>query len=237
MAFGKPVHCYGFIGGNWCYLFHPLQASRVQDRLDLVRQNYYTLRLQLATATNFDLTSTLAAPDANCPNLSRYTDLIFGFKDDLTSANWTAAWRGFNTSDTGWHLPSKGRFSIDVAPTAALTVAQYVGGFRLLDDTTYLDAPDLPLQLNLRRNLITGNEPPAPSGNTANSYTGTVLAGEISVTIAVTGMTSSGLALPCFIGEPTSSIGAVCGTDTVTVSLGGSQDTNTLVGIYVAKRF
>lgn len=236
MATGKPVYLYGLIGGNWCYLFHPLQASRVQDRLDLVRQNFYTLRLQLTTATGFDLTSILAAPDAHCPNLSRYTDLIFGFKEDLSSASWTAAWRGFNSTDTGWHLPSKGRFSIDVAPTTLVSVAQYVGGFRLLDDTTYLDAPDMPLLLNLRQNLITGDEPPTPNGNVTNSYTGTVLAGQTSVTIGVAGMTSAGLALPCFVGEPTTSIGATCGTGTVTVNLGGTQDTDTLVGLYVAKR-
>ena len=68
MAHGRPLYLYYLDG--WDYLFKPTQANRVDDRVDLVRQNYYTLRIQAVKSTDFSLTSTLQAPAANGIDLS-----------------------------------------------------------------------------------------------------------------------------------------------------------------------
>jgi hypothetical protein len=237
MATGKPLTIYAYLGDAWCYTFRPNQASRVDDRLDLVRQNYYTLRVQAVRTTDFSLDANGKPANANTVDLSAYSDAIFGFKTTDTATDFTAAWRGYNTTDTAWHNLSYGRFSIDVAPISTLTVAQYRAAFRLLNGTSYLDIPDFSLLLNLRQNLITGTEPTTPSGGVdPNSYTGTVLAGASSVVITVPNMTTTGQAVPFFLGSPVSTIGATCGVGIVTVELGGTVDANTLVGLYIVKK-
>ena len=237
MSVGKPIHLYALAGEPFAYLFHPHQANRVNARVDLVRQNYYTLRFQFVRTTDFDLSSTLTAPTSAQWAIDSYTDIIFGLKTSTTATDFTAAWRGFNTSDTAWHALASGRCSIDIAPTSDITLASYISVARLLNNTSYFDVPDLGLETNLRQNLITGAEPSSPSGAfDGNSYTGTVTAGNSSVAITISGMTTGGRVVPFFVGNPVSTIGATCATNTVTVTLGGPVDSNTTVGVYVIKR-
>jgi len=236
MAHGKLIHLYLFDGLG--YLFDPLQANTVKDRLDLVRQNYYTLRVQAVKKTDFAMQSDLTAPNAATVDLSQYEDIIFGLKTAIADADYDAAWRGYNTGDSAWHNLSYGRLSIDIAPTTALSVARYRGVFRLLDGTSYYDLPDLGLYVDLRQNIVVGTEPSTPSGGLGTqSYTGTVLAGASTVAITVTGMTTGGTAIPYFYGSaPTSTISATCTTDTVTVTLGGPADVDTAVAVYIVAK-
>ena len=237
MSVGKPIHLYALAGEPFAYLFHPHQANRVNARVDLVRQNYYTLRFQFVRTTDFDLASNLTAPSAAQWPIDQYEDIIFGLKATTTATDFTAAWRGYNTTDTAWHSLVNGRCSIDIAPTTSLSLASYVSVARLIDSASYFDVPDFGLETNLRQNLITGSEPSTPSGTfDGNSYSGTVTAGTDNVAITVTGMTSGGRVVPFFVGNPVSTIGATCSTDTVTVTLGGPVASNTTVGVYVIAR-
>jgi hypothetical protein len=239
MATGKPLTIYALVGEPWCYLFHPLQSNRVLPAIDLVRQNYYTLRLQAVRTTDVSLSNT-GTVTTGAVDLSAYDDVIFGMKSTATATDYSAAWRGFNTGDTAWHSLANGRFSIDVAPTTALTVQQYLGcAFRLIDgSTSYLDVPDLPLTVNLRQNLITGSEPSTPSGTlSGNVGTATVLAGNDSVTVTDAAMTATGLIIPYFYGSaPASTIAATAASGSFVITLGGPALVNTAVGYYIVRR-
>lgn len=238
MANGKPLTIYALAGDAWCYLFSPLQASRVIPEIDLVRQNYYTLRVQVVRTTDITLSNTGAATSGTV-DLSSYDDVIFGVKEAADDTDYDVAWRGFNATDTAWHSLANGRFSVDIAPTTALTVQQYLGcAFRLIDGTSYLDLPDIPLIVNLRKNVITGDEPSTPSGTlSGNVGTATVAAGIDNVVVADANMTATGLIVPFFSGsDPVSTISAVAGTGNFTITLGGPALVNTTVGYYIVRR-
>lgn len=94
-----------------------------------------------------------------------------------------------------------------------------------------------PITARVSQEVFTGNESNVPSGIvTPTLVTGTVLAGQSSVDITVTGMTSTGSALAFFSGVPVSTIAAVCGTGKITVQLGGTVDESTIVNAYILRK-
>jgi hypothetical protein len=227
---------YAHIGANWTWFLDPLRGDIVVPEVSLVRQNYYTLRVQAVRAGGFILNATGAASSGTV-DLSGYDDVIFGMKEAADDTDFAAAWRGFNATDTAWHSLANGRFSIDVAPTTALDVQSFLGcGFRLLNGAEYFDVPDIALVVNLRQNLITGSEPSTPGGTTANDGTATIADGTDSVTVTDANMTTAGLIVPFFVGSPVSTISATAGTGNFTITIGGPASGNITVGYYIRKR-
>lgn len=235
MAHGA-VRNYWTSQDDW-QLFEPLHAGIIKARDALTRQNYYTLRVQAAVRRDIDLSSSFTIATASVYSLAQYSNIIFGLKESATDTDFAAAWAGFNTGDTAWHSLANGRASIDVAPTTALDIGDYVGVFRFLDGTSYLDVPASGLIVSLRQNIITGSEPSTPGGTTDNDGTATILAGS-DTTGAITdaNMTTGGLVIPFFLGNPVSSIGATCANGSFTISIGGPAASNLTVGYYIRKR-
>jgi hypothetical protein len=236
MAHGKLKYLYYLDG--WGYFFKPTQANRVDDGLEITRQDYITLRLQAVSTTDFSLNTDFTVPDAATVDWSNYSDAITGVK---TAANYTAggdytvAFSGFDTGDTTWINAAKGRLSFAIAFTSSIAPGPYLSEIKLIDGSNTNRIPDLPLPLNLVQELVIGTEPTTPSGISGNSGTAIIPARSDSVTVSFTGMTATGLVIPSWIGNPLSTLGASCTTNSFTIKAGGPMDVNTTVGYYVAK--
>lgn len=235
---GKPLYLYLLDG--WGYAFVPQQANRVLSLVDIVRQDYYTVRLQVVSTTDFTLGSDLTAPAAAVVPINSYSTILFGLKTQAlydAGGDYSVAWTGFNTGDTDWHSLASGRASIDIATTTALAIAQYRAGVELSDGTYGVRYPDLPLFVNLRRELIVGTEPTSPSGTVFNSGSATIPAGSDRTNpVSCTGMTTAGYVIPFWLGAAQGTLGATAMTNTFTITNSGPVAADTLVGYYIVKK-
>lgn len=220
------------------YVFEPSQSNRVQPALPLVRNIYHTIRLQAVKTTSFDLNSDMTAPTAALPDWPVFTSAVFGLKTATNFDNggdFAAAWSGFDTGDTAWHSPANMRYSFAVAPTIALNVGCYLSWIELTLGGISQPLPDIPLLTPLRRELITGTEPTAPSGIGSQGGTATILNGTDSITVAFAGISATGLVIPFWIGAAQSALSATATTNSFTITAGGAVSGDAIVGYYVAK--
>jgi hypothetical protein len=187
--------------------------------------------------------STTLIPASGAYSLADQTDAIFAVKtllnvEDEGSGDLTLVASGFDATDSAWHSLANGRFSLISAWPLATAAGIYQCEFCLFDSTdneTKLPADGNAYVLEVPYKLYTGTEPSAPTGNHAgNWYTGTVANGDSTGTITVTGLTTGGKVIPVITGgDLSSTISAACTTNTVTVSLGGVNQTGAAIPVAV----
>lgn len=187
--------------------------------------------------------ATTLIPASGAYSLADQTDAIFAVKtldafEDEGSGDLTLVASGFDTTDTAWHSLANGRFTIISAWPLATEAGLYRCEFCLFDATdneTKLPSDGTAYVLEVPYKLYTGTEVSAPTGNHAgNWYTGTVADGASSGTITVTGLTTNGRVIPVITGgDMNSTISAACTTNTVTVTLGGVNQTGAAVPVAV----
>jgi hypothetical protein len=221
------------------YFFSPWGRGRVVSDLQLTRQDYYSLRIQAVTSPDFLPNSDGTAPASVCVDLSQYSTGNFAL---YTIPDWrngfsstaVAAWSGLDASDLPWYAPASGRLSFIVTPTSAIAPKVYVAQFALASGTPDFRMPDIPMLVDLRQELSLGTEPGAPA---IVSGTATINSGQSSVTVTgITGMASTGLVYPFWLGTPQSTgIGATCGTTQFTITASGPMPANTTVGWFIVK--
>lgn len=219
------------------YFFSPWEKNRVKSDLLLTLQDYYSLRIQAVNGPLFTPNPDGSAPASVCVDLSQYSAgnlalfTIPNWRNGWAS-NYVASWVGFDPTDLPWYAPASGRLSMIVTPTSAIPACVYAGQFSLISGTNYLRAPDVPMLFDLRTNLQGGTDPAAPA---IISGTATINAGSDNVVVSLTGVASTGLIYPFWLGPPQSTIGAIAGTNQFTIKAGGPMEVNTNVGWFLVK--
>lgn len=203
MSLAKAQHLYYDVFTN--QFFDPRNGRTVGD-LNLVRQDYTRLRVQLVSTKDFDLATNLTAPTAAQVALTGFTSSVtFAIKTqtqyDDADGDFTQATAGFDTSDTDWHLLASGRFTHTTAIISTVAAQGYLGFIRLQDaSANYYTLGNFPMLIRAVGEVITGSESTIPSGASANWVTGTITSGNTYVDITVTGMTATGRAVPVLLG-------------------------------------
>jgi hypothetical protein len=219
------------------YFFDPWQKSRVVSDVLLTLQDYYELRIQAVSSPQFTPNSDGSAPASICIDLSQYSTgnlALFTIPSwrNGWSSNYVASWVGLDPTDLPWYAPALGRLSMIVTPTSSIPACVYAGQFALINGTNYLRAPDIPMLFDLRENLQSGTDPAAPA---IISGTATINAGTDNAVVNLTGVASTGLIYPFWLGAPQSTIAVIAGTNQFTIKSGGPMEANTNVGWFLVK--
>jgi hypothetical protein len=199
----------------------------------LRRLDNYVVRVQAVNTYDFTPGSDRTAPSSAVYSLANYTNAITALKTDVDAADFEVAYSGFLTSDTAWHNANTGARSFPLLADADVTLGTQYFSLQLSPGPVTL-ARVLPV--TLEQEFVSGSESTLPVGYQAGYATGTIPAGSDRVVITVAGMTVTGEASPYWRGSPQSTLGAVCGTNTVTVIAGGTMDVNAAVGVAIHAR-
>jgi len=236
MAFAKNHKLYhvGDDASDFDHFFHPNEAGRVRGRIDLDLASLHRLRIQCVTTKDFSLSATGTAPSAAVRSLADVTNVLVGLKSAVTDADYEEAWLGVDTTDTDWYSLANGRISVLIAPT--IDAGSYKLGVQLKAGATNIDLGWDALDCELRTSLNAGDEPSAPAGVANNTGTATITNGNSSVTVTDADMTTGGIVLASWLGEPQSTLSVVCAAGSFAITAGGPVTGNAGVGYYIVRR-
>ena len=200
-------------------LFDPNHGNIVLPNIILTRQDVTLLKVHACSTYDFTLASDGTVPTASQWSLSEYTGTpIFAIK---TAANFEDQ-LGFAQSWTTFYSSSlsTGVFTMAIAPASTLDItADYVGAFKLYYSATMLEIPDMPQRVIVPGEVVVGTESGAPTG-TGFSGTAQITAGNSSVAVTITGLTTSAVVVISLLGTSTdfTSLAYTPTTDTLTIN-------------------
>jgi hypothetical protein len=230
----QPIYLYWH--GRRNVFFDPLRGRFHLPRFPqrLRRLDNYVIRLQAVNTFDFTPGADYTAPSTAVYSLANYTDAITGLKSDVDAADYEVAFGGYLDTDTAWHGANTGARSFALAADSDVDLGALYFALQLLPGPTTVGRV---LPVTMEQEFVSGSEPSAPvTSSVPTTATGTIPDGSDRVNITVDGMTADGEVAPYWKGAPQSTLGAVCGTNVVTVIAGGPVSGNTAVGIAIHAR-
>lgn len=221
--------------------FFDPQNNALRGAFALIRNDVSLFRVQCVLNRGATVSLSTYQASNRTLDLSTYTGTpAFGLKTETLYAadgDYAQAWSGYAT-DATWHSLANGRFSLNTAPT--ITPAGYVCEFQLMTVGSAAwtihgaGVAEGKTRCLILRDVIIGSETSAPAGTVTTSGTATIVAGNTSVVVTLTGMTATGNVIPSLLGvSELTTISATPGTGQFTINIGGTYASNVTVGYFV----